>query len=144
MQINFNDIIKMIIQIYLNDLIVYSKIREDHFQHLRHVFLRCQKYGISLNPTKSIFDVTSRKLLGHTLSDSGISVDIERIISLKNLLTPTSKKEIQSFMGKNNLVRRFIPDFANMVKPIHNLLNKYQVFSCNPNIEKDFVDINML
>jgi hypothetical protein len=44
-------------------------------------------------------------------------------------------------MGKINFVRRFISDFARMVKPIHNLLRQDQAFSWNDTTEKDFVDI---
>jgi hypothetical protein len=92
MQIAFDDLIGKIIQIYLDDLTVYSRIQEDHFDHLRQVFLRCRKFGMSLNPTKSIFGVIAGKLLGHIVSDSGINIDLERVISIQNLPTPTSKK----------------------------------------------------
>jgi hypothetical protein len=54
MQLDFDDLIDKIIQIYLDDLTVYSKTRSDHFDHLRKVFMRCRKFGISLNPSKSI------------------------------------------------------------------------------------------
>jgi hypothetical protein len=121
MQIDFDDLIRIIIQIYLDDLTIYSKSEKIISNILDKYSCIVRKYGMSLNPTKSIFNVTSGKLLGHIVSYSGISIDPERIIVIKNLLIPTSKKEIQSFMGKINFVRRFIPDFSSMVKPIHNL-----------------------
>jgi len=96
---------------------------------------------MTLNPTKSIFGVTSGKLIGHIVSYFGICIDPERVIVVQNLPILTSKKEIQSFMGKINFVRRFIPNFANMVKYIHNLMKKDQVFNWTPNTEKTFVDI---
>jgi hypothetical protein len=58
MQISLGDMISNIIQIYLDDLTVYSKNRLDHFGHLRKVLMRCKKFDISLNPSKSIFSVT--------------------------------------------------------------------------------------
>jgi hypothetical protein len=61
MKIAFDDLLGKIIQIYLDDLIVYSKIRSDHFGHLRKVLMRCMKFGISLNPSKSIFGITRGK-----------------------------------------------------------------------------------
>jgi hypothetical protein len=69
MQLSFNDLIGKIIQVYLDDLTVYSKTRSDHFDHLRKVFMQCRKFGISLNPSKSIFCVTQGKILGHIVSD---------------------------------------------------------------------------
>jgi hypothetical protein len=96
---------------------------------------------MSLNPTKSIFGVISGKLLGHIVSDYGINIDPERGIAIQNLPIPSSKKQNSIFMGKINFVRRFIPDFARMVKPIHNLLKKDQIFAWTQETEKAFVDI---
>jgi ribonuclease HI len=141
MQLAFDDLIGKIIQIYLDDLTVYSKIRSDHFGHLRKVLMRCRKFGISLNPSKSIFGVTEGKLLGHIVSDSGISIDPERIVAILNLPAPTSKKEVQAFMGVINFVRRFVPDFAVMVKPIHNLLKQDHPFSWTDDVENAFEGI---
>jgi hypothetical protein len=69
---------------------VYSKNRSDHFGHLRKVLMRCRKFDISLNPSKSIFNITKGKILGHIVFDSGISIDPERIAAILNLPTPTS------------------------------------------------------
>jgi hypothetical protein len=141
MQIDFDDLIGKIIQVYLDDLTVYSKNRLDHFGHLRKVLMRCKKFSISLNPSKSIFGITKGKILGHIFSDSGISIDPERIVAILNLPTPASKKEVQAFMGIINFVRRFVPDFALMVKPIHNLLKQDRSFSWTEDVENAFVRI---
>ena len=61
----FKDIIGKIIEIYQDDLTVFSKERKDHISHLRKVFERCRKYKISLNPAKSVFGVDEGKLPGH-------------------------------------------------------------------------------
>jgi hypothetical protein len=94
---------------------------------------------MSLNPTKSIFGVTQGKIIGHIVSNSRIGIDPKRVTTIQNLQAPTLKKEIQSFMGKINFVRRFIPDFARMVKPIHNMLKKDRSFAWNDDTEKYFV-----
>jgi hypothetical protein len=98
-----------------------------------------QKFGISLNLSKSIFGITRGKLLGHIVSDSGISIDPKRITVVLNIPSPTSKKEVQAFMGVINFVRRFVTDFFVMVKPIHNLLNQDHSFSWTYDVENDFV-----
>jgi hypothetical protein len=141
MQIDLDDLIGKFIHIYLDDLTVYSKNRSDHFGHLKRVLMRCKKFGISLNPSKSIFGVTKGKLLGHIVSDSGIIIDPERIVVILNMPAPTSKKEVQDFMGVINFVCRFVPDFPVMVKPIHNLLNQDRSFSWTNDFENDFVGI---
>jgi hypothetical protein len=90
--------------------------------------MHCRKFGISLNPSKYIFYVMKGKFLFHIVSDSGISIDPERITSSLNLLASTSKKEIQDFMGIINFVHRFVTNFSLMVKPIHNLLKRDHSF----------------
>jgi hypothetical protein len=64
----FRDLIGKIIEIYQDDLIVVSKERNAHILHLRKVFEQCRKYGISLNPKKTIFGIDKGKLLGHVVS----------------------------------------------------------------------------
>jgi hypothetical protein len=139
MQIAFDDLIRKIIQIYLDDLTVYSKNRSDCVGHLKRVLMRCRKFDISLNPSKSIFGIT--KILGHIVSDLGISIDPERIASILNLPPPTSKKEVQTFMAVINFDCRFVPNFAVMVKTIHNLLKQDHSFSWTNDVENSFVGI---
>jgi hypothetical protein len=141
MQINFDDIICKIIQIYLDDLTVYSKNRQDHFDNLKEVLLHCRTFDISINPSKYVFGVTQGKLLGHIVFDSEINIDPERVTAILSLQVPSSKNKIQSFMGRINFVRRFVPNFAVMVNPIHNMLKHDQYLSWNEDVEKDFVGI---
>ena len=61
--------------IYLDDLTVYSHNHHDHLQHLRKVFLKCRRYGISLNPKKSQFALNEGKLLGHIVSTEGVKIN---------------------------------------------------------------------
>lgn len=104
MHTTFDDLISVIILIYLDDMNVYSKLRYDHFEHLKTFFIHCHKFGISLNPLKTIFGVKSEKLINHIVSESGTSIDTKIVNFIKNLYHPTSIKNIQSFMGKFSFV----------------------------------------
>ena len=79
MDIDFHSLIGRSVVVYLDDVTIFSKKREEHAFHLKQIFKRCQKYGISLNPKKCVFAVTEGKLLGHVISKKGISIDPERI-----------------------------------------------------------------
>jgi hypothetical protein len=109
---------------YQDDLTIYSKIRQKHIDHLREVFERCRIFGISLNPKKCLFVVSEGKLLGHIVRKEGIFIDLKRIKAINELNPPTSKKGVQSFFGKFNFMRRFVPDYETIVKPISLLLKK--------------------
>lgn len=54
---------------------MFSKSDEEHLFHLTKVFETCRKYGISLNPKKSLFAMGEGKLLGHIISKDGIHID---------------------------------------------------------------------
>jgi hypothetical protein len=103
--------------------------------------MRYRKFGISSNPSKSIFGVMKGKILDHIVFYSGISIDLERITDILNLPAPISKKEVQAFMGIINFVCRFVPDFVVMVKLIHNLLKQDRSFSWTDDVENAFLRI---
>jgi hypothetical protein len=134
----FKDLIGKFMADYQDDLIVHSKLRERHIKHLRQVFERCRMYGISLNPKKCLFSISEGNLLGHIVSKEGIYIDLERVNAINDLNPPTSRKGVQYFFGKINFVRRFVPDYATIVKPINKLLKKDQKFEWTPDIQKYF------
>ena len=107
------------------------------------------------------FVVIEGKLLGHVVSKKGISIDLERIKAIEHIPLPHNKKRMQSFMGTINFVRRFVPDFAQIVKPLQQMVKQSVQFKWidvdknafskintsiahapslkSPNFEKDFI-----
>eukprot|EP00253_Pinus_taeda_P013301 PITA_13301 len=110
--------------VYLDDLTVFSKSDEEHMHHLKIVFQKCRKYGLSLNPKKSLFAMEEGKLLGHIISKDGIRIDPARVQEIQQIDLPRNKKEIQSFNGKMNFLRRFVPNLAEHLKEMTNMLKK--------------------
>jgi ribonuclease HI len=111
--------------IYLDDLTVFSKTDEEHLIHLKQTFEKCRRYGLSLNPRKSHFAMQEGKLLGHIVFKDGIKIDPKRVEVIQTISIPRNVKEIQSFLGTINFLRRFIPNFAEIVKLITGMLKKY-------------------
>jgi hypothetical protein len=127
--------------IYLDDITVFSSSHELHLQHLRKVFLKCRRYGISLNPKKSNFALKEGKLLGHIVSEEGVKIDPKRVEAIRNLSLPRSKKDIQSFLGTINFVRRFIGNFAELTKNITAMLKKDSEIKWTEAAKQSFSDI---
>jgi hypothetical protein len=61
--------------IYLDDIIVFSRSDKEHCCHLRKVFLKFRRFGLSLNPKKSLFAMKEGKLLDHIVSTEGVKID---------------------------------------------------------------------
>ena len=94
MDLDFVGIKDKFVLIYLDDLTFYSHNHHDHLQHLRKVFLKCRRYGISLNPKKSQFALNEGKLLGHIVSVEGVKIDPVRVEAIQQLSIPRSKRDI--------------------------------------------------
>ena len=74
--------------------------------------------------------------MGFIVSKYGIIIDPERIEAIAKIGLPSSKKAMQSFLGKINFVRRFVPNFLQIVRPLQDMVKKDVVFKWS-NIQKD-------
>jgi len=141
MDFSFRDLIGKNMEIYQDNLTTASKQIHDHCKHLRKVIEKCRKYNISLNPKKFIFDVDKGKLLGHVVSKDGISIDPKIIQAINVIPPPKDQSALRSFFGKINFVRRFLPNFAEIVKPMNDLLKKDTPYLWNQTTNKAFEQI---
>ena len=64
---------------------VFSGSNDEHLHHLRIVFQKCRKFGISLNVKKSPFAMDEGKLLGHIISKDGIRIDPSRVEAIHHI-----------------------------------------------------------
>ena len=124
MDITFFDETYMFVFIYLDDLTVFSNSDAEHLVHLKQTFDKCRKFGLSLNPKKSHFTMQESKILGYIVSKDGIKFDPKRVEAIDLIKIPRNRKEIQSFIGKINFLRRFIPNFVEIVKLIIDMITK--------------------
>jgi hypothetical protein len=132
----FHDI-KHIVQPYLDDLSTHSMHLQDHLTHLRAIFLRCRYYHIRFNPHKCVFFVDSGHLLGFIVSTHGIRVDPLKVESILNL-PPSALCQLQSLQGKENILCRFIPNYAELMKGFTQLLKKGHNFVWDDTANKAF------
>ena len=80
-------------------------------------------------------------LLGCVISKHGIMIDPERTQAISNIAYPSSKKAMQSFLGKINFVRRFIPSFSEIIRPLQKMIKKDVIFDWGQT-EKEFFQKN--
>ena len=124
MDLDFTNEKDVFLVVYLDDLIVCSKSDEEHMHHLRTVFQKCRKYGLSLNPKKSLFAMEEGKLLGHFILKDGIRIDPACVQAIQQIDLPRNKKEIQSFNGKMNFLHHFVPNLAEHLREMTSMLKK--------------------
>ena len=87
-------------------------------------FDRLHKYDLKLNPAKCAFGVPAGNLLGFIVSRSGIEVDHSKIKTIQDFPSPKTNKEVMSFLGRLNYIRRFVAQSTVICESIFKLLQK--------------------
>jgi hypothetical protein len=110
--------------VYLDDICVFSTSDEEHERHLRAVFDVLRSEKLYARREKCSFAQESVRFLGHTISFDGLEVDKTKTAAIEQWKTPTTVKELQSFLGLAGYYRRFIHRFADIVLPLSDLVKK--------------------
>jgi hypothetical protein len=101
----FHDFIHKFLEVYLDDWMVYSLLKE-HIGLLRLMLDRCHQLQISLNLKKCIFCVPFGNLLGHIICREGVLVDPAKVAVILNMPPPTSVKQLQTTLGHTGYYRQ--------------------------------------
>ena len=113
-----------ICEVYLDDIIVYSKTFEEHLQHVRTVLRRLQQHGVKLKPAKCSPFQKEVKFLGRIISAEGYRADpveTKALTSLKDK-TPQTVGDLRKVLGLTGYYRRYLRDYAKRAKPLYALL----------------------
>ena len=123
---------------YLDDLIIISPTFNQHLKDLETVFNRLRQTNLRVNKEKCRFVCEKFKYLGHIITTEGVSTDPNKVSAITDLPRPTSAKQVSSFVSTCSWYRRFIPDFANIARPLTDLLKKGTTFVWTENQQLAF------
>lgn len=124
--------------VYLDDIIILGRSFEDHVQNLDTVFQRLRQAGLRLKPGKCAFFKEEVQYLGHIISREGVRTDPAKTAKVAGWSTPTNKKEVKQFIGFANYYRRFIKDFAQIARPLHQLTENSTSFNWTADCQEAF------
>ena len=124
--------------LYLDDIIIFSNDLPEHLERLEEMFMRLQKANLMLKPSKCHFFKKQVEFLGHVVSQDGVQTDPEKIESVRNWGTPRRVKDVRSFLGLTGYYRRFIKNYGEIAKPLHELTEKNTAFEWTGERENAF------
>ncbi|MGL5707225.1 MAG: reverse transcriptase domain-containing protein, partial [Aeromonas sp.] len=110
------------IAIFVDDIIVFTKDVDEHIKVLEHIFALLKSKNIIINLEKCIFLAEQIKYLGFIIDSSGYTPDIERVGDFNKAKIPTTKKQLQSLLGKLNWYRPFIKDMSGRIYHLYDKL----------------------
>ena len=105
--------------VYLDDILIYGKSKQEHDNILEEVFRRIQNAGLKVNPEKCEIFKNELIFLGHTVSERGIRTNGKNIQEIKEAEIPRCAKQLRSFLGMTNYYRRFIKEYAKIAAPLY-------------------------
>jgi len=127
--------------LYLDDILIFSKNLEEHHNHVRMVLQKLIENNLYVKLSKCEFDQEKVEFLGYVLSGKGISTDPKKIAAIKEWPVPKNIKDVQRFVGLCNYYRRFVKNFSNIAKPLHNLTKNNVKFIWDNKCEQAFNEL---
>ncbi|CAN6700791.1 unnamed protein product [Malus baccata var. baccata] len=134
----FSDYVEKIIEVFMDDFSVFGESFDNCLDNLTLILKRCVKTNLVLNWEKCHFMVKQGIVLGHIVSEKGIEVDKQKIDLVRHLPSPTSVREVRSFLGHAGFYKRFIKDFFKISNPLCRLLLKDVPFQFDEECESAF------
>jgi hypothetical protein len=120
----FNEYLDKFVIVFLDDIHIYSKSKEEHEKHLRMVLQVLRKHQLYSKLRKCSFYQRKIYYLGHIISEEGIVVYPEKIKAIEGWPTPRNVIEVRSFMGLACYYRIFFEGFSNIAYTITFLQKK--------------------
>jgi hypothetical protein len=124
--------------VFLDDILVYSKSKEEHEQHLRMVLQVLREHQLYAKLRKFSFYQRQIHYLGHIILEEGIFVDPKKVEAIQEWSVPRNVTEFRSFMGLVGYYRRFIVGFSKKSHPITSLQRKEKNFQWTEECEESF------
>lgn len=98
--------------VYIDDVLVASRNRNEHLIHLEAVFSKLSEHGLVINLEKCKLVCNEVVFLGNTIDSNGIRPDKSRVDPILAYSLPKTVHDLQRFLGMLNFLRRFIPNIA--------------------------------
>jgi hypothetical protein len=120
-----------VVIVYMDDILIFTETLEEHWKIVRRVLEILRKNNLFLKAEKCEFEKEKIEYLGLIISQGKIEMDPVKVEGVSKWPEPNTVTEVQSFLGFVNFYRRFIQDFADIARPLHNLTRKESPWTWN-------------
>ena len=110
--------------VYIDDIVIYSRTKNEHMSHLRQVLDLIRGHGLQLKKSKCEFGQPAVELLGYRIDARGITPLAIKTEAIRELTPPKDVKGVRSFLGMTNYYRQTMPGYAEVAEPVVNLTRK--------------------
>jgi hypothetical protein len=107
----FCEYVDKFVQVFIDDILIYSRTTEEHDEHLRLVLQCLREHKFYGKLSKCSFYQSRIHYLGHVISGEGIVVGPAKVEAIMEWPVPTNVTEVRSFMGLAGYYRRSVEGF---------------------------------
>nr|GEX09579.1 putative reverse transcriptase domain-containing protein [Tanacetum cinerariifolium] len=124
----FHEFLDKFVIVFIDEILVFSKSKEEHEDHLRTVLQILRQEKLYAKFSKCEFWLSSVAFLGHNISVEGITMDPAKVEAITKWPRPTFVTEVRSFLGLASYYRRFVEGFSRLALPLTKLMRKGEKF----------------
>jgi hypothetical protein len=117
----FHEYLDKFVQVFIDDILIYSRMMEEHDEHLRLVLQCLRENKLYGKLSKCSFYQSKIHYLGHVISGEGIAVDPTKVEAIMEWPMLMNVPEVHSFMGLAGYYRWFVEGFSKIANPITEL-----------------------
>jgi hypothetical protein len=137
----FRELVDRCVVVFIDDILIYSKTREEHEEHLRMVLDILRKQQLYAKFKKCEFWLDNVTFLGHVVTKDGIGVDPSKVKAIVNWAPPSNAHEVRSFLGLAGYYRKFVKGFSKLATPLTRLTRKNEKFQWTEECERSFQEL---
>ena len=123
---------------YLDDILILSQNKEDHFRDLQDVFESLRYGNLKLKTSKCEYFMDQIDFLGMVVTPKGLQPCPKKVQVIKTFPTPKTVKQVRSFNGMCQFYKKFIKDFATLAKPLYRLTEDKVKFHWTEECDRNF------
>ena len=129
------------VQVYVDDIVITTRVEATLLDDLRETFDNLDRYNIKLNPLKCAFGVPAGQLLGYFVSARGIEVNPNKIQAILTMKQPKNLHGVQQLAGRVAALSRFIARLGEKALPFYQLMKKSDTFEWTAEAQEAFENL---
>jgi hypothetical protein len=95
----FMEYLDKFVVVFIDHILIFSKIEEEHETHLRLVLEKLRAHQLYAKFSKCEFWLTKVAFLGHVISAGGVSMDPSKVKDVLDWMPPMNVVDVRSFLG---------------------------------------------
>jgi len=132
-----------IVVVYLDDILIFTKMEEEHEQAVQRVLKILMEHKLFLHPEKCEFHQKQIKYLGLVILENKIAMDPVKVAGVCKWPVPENRTDVQAFIGFINFYHHFIQDFSTIARSLFDLTRSDQAWNWGTKEQETFECLKM-